>query len=351
MIPRVFFRLDVAPEIGMGHLRRCSVLAAALQSRGFKGIFLVRSHSLTRDQQHLPAGVKVYGVPWESTPLEDAQRTIELCRQEQCTVGVIDHYRLEEAYQGMIRTAGIRWMQFANPLHMWPISADLVHDASPGSSPSLYLKRIRNPSSKFLCGPSYALIADAYRDVKCARDSETVLLTFGGGDDHGATLRALDLLDAAALSGTRLILANRNNPNLPGILARAARAPEGAIEVHVDNWQPASLMATCGLALCAGGTTLYELACLGIPAFIISIVRNQIASAEAWEKADLGIHLGRLEELADETVAAALRARARDLLWRKTVAATCRSEVDGFGNERVAAALVNLAKRKETKPN
>jgi len=54
-------------------------------------------------------------------------------------------------------------------------------------------------------------------------------------------------------------------------------------------------MAGCQLAVTAGGTALYELACLGVPAVIACTAANQWATALAWQERGLAVSLGVLE--------------------------------------------------------
>lgn len=339
-MPAIFFRLDVAPEIGFGHLRRCVVLAEACQALGLQVGFLIRSHGITRQELSLPGGAQWCEIPWASSPEEDARLTIQQVQAWGCAAGVIDHYRLTEAYQQAIGRAGIRWLQFANPGHTWPISGDLVFDASPGASAETYRARTIQLSPRFLLGPQYALLASSFRAAKPPANRTGVVLTFGGGDDRGATLRALELLDTAGYPGRRMILATSKNPRLPEILHGA----QGRAEVEIDNWAPAPLMAGCEAAFCAGGTTLYELACLGLPAFILTIADNQVPGAKAWERAGLGYYLGPQEGLDLGAAARVVQARLADRTWLEAARALGQQQVDGRGAERVASALADFGR-------
>jgi UDP-2,4-diacetamido-2,4,6-trideoxy-beta-L-altropyranose hydrolase len=344
---RVFFRLDASSRIGLGHLRRCLVLARACQRRGAAAHFLIRSRDVDLCAQEFPEHGGLHEIPWECSPEEDVRLTLDICRSSGLRTGVIDHYRLGLETQEILQAGGLRWMQFGNRLHTHPLLGVLVHDANPGARPEHYADRVREPAPRFLAGPGFALVAEPFASQRARmtppreRPVESVLLTFGAGDDRGATLAALGWLEQAGFSARRVVLATSLNPHLPDLRAKAAADPR--IELHVDNWHPESLMAGCQLALCAGGTSLHELACLGVPPLIICIADNQWFPARAWQEAEMAGFLGNLDDLRQS---AAPSATLRDWLENPAkvaaLAARCWQAQDGRGAERMADALIEL---------
>lgn len=340
----LFFRLDASPKMGLGHLRRCCVLARACREKGAVAHFFIRSEALDLSTQDFPADAVVHEIPWDCTPEEDAALTAALCHQNGVRAGVVDHYRVSEAAQTILNAGGLRWMQFGNRLHTHPLLGVLVHDANPGATIEDYRGRIHEHEPEFLTGPGYALVAEDFRDERARHPQPdlqgitSILLTFGGGDDRGATLAALDWLEAAGYSGRRLLLATGMNPQLPALRERAAAMP--LIELHVDNWHPAPLMAQCQLALCAGGTSLHELACLGVPPVIVCIADNQYFPAQSWHEAGMAVNLGPAPEIQPETAIRHLQQLLEHPAERLAMARRCWQVQDGQGAARVAEALL-----------
>lgn len=347
MNPGLFFRFDASPEIGLGHLRRCGVLAREALRRGRPAHLLIRQHGLDLAQLELPAACAVHTLPWELEPEPDARLTAELCRRLGLGAGAVDHYRLDDGYQQVLRSTGLRWLQFGNLQHRHGLRADLVHDASPGVTADHYAERAQLPDGgHWLTGPAYALVGEAFQAERrrlpapAAQPVRRALLCFGGGDDRGAALAALAWLEAAGFAGTRVVLTTRLNPHLPALEECARQSPR--IELHVDNWQPAPLMAGCQLALSAGGTVLYELACLGVPTAITCIADNQQAPARFWQAAGLATLLGHLSDLRAAPPVAALQDLIADANLRLALSRQLRSAVDGQGARRVMDALLEL---------
>lgn len=341
----LFFRFDAASEIGVGHWRRCLALARACLAEGAVTHLLARARGLDWRASGLLPEMRVHELPWDAAPEEDARLLADYCREKGLRRGVVDHYRQDEAYQQTLRDAGLAWLQFGNPGHRHPLLGRWLHDATPGSCREFYESRLRDPGTKLLLGPRYALLQPEFALARRQRLAEArpnevrkLLLVFGGGDDRGLTQAALGWLEAAAYAGVKVVLATSSNPSLPALRDLARR--DASVELHVDNWQPAPLMTACDAALSTGGTTLHELACLGIPALVLSVAANQDAPAAAWERAGWGAFLGRWPDLDQRQAGERVRALLADADWRAAVAERCLAAQDGGGAGRVARTLL-----------
>lgn len=345
MTKSMFFRADVSPEVGLGHVRRCAVLAKACRMLGAKAHLMVRSRNVSFDSIGDWGGARLHEMPWDLTPDEDGQWVLETCREFGISKGVVDHYRLSEGYQERLIEAGLEWMQFGNKKHTHPLMGRWVHDASPGAEMTGYTGRKIGAETEFLFGPGYALVSESFSRVRALlagpeeQTVETILITIGGGDDCGATLRVLRWLDAVGFEGRRLVLTGPTNGSLEALW----RIAEGSanLEVQVGNWDPAETMGRCQLAVCAGGTSLHELACLGIPVVIVTIADNQVAPAEAWQRAGFGENLGTLSDITDSTASTVLKSILGSSEKRFQMAVKAWNSQDGMGAQRVANRLLD----------
>jgi len=341
---RLFFRADAAPEVGLGHVRRCAVLAAACRQLGAEIHLLVRRRDVAMEALGDWAGSVIHEIPWECTPKEDAILTQMWCQQEGVKVGVLDHYRVDEECQMELAGSGVRWMQFGNPRHVHPLMGDWVHDASPAAKQEAFVGRQKKGEIVFFLGPKFALVDRSFTEQRArlaqprAVEVGTVLLMFGGGYDGGGIERALDWLNAVGFRGKRIILTTRLNRSLGVLEARVAE--DVRTELHVDNWQPAMLMSNCQLAITAGGTSVYELACLGVPTVIVCTANNQQATAQVWQDQGLGVNLGELQTVTDAVAEEQIGWLIEDIDKRLELAKKSWQTVDGKGADRVAAALL-----------
>lgn len=345
MSPKFFFRADASREAGLGHVRRCAVLAQACRALGAEVHLLARWREVSRESAGDWEGALVHELDWEATPTEDAEWVIEVCGREGIRCGVVDHYRQDESYQCRLRSASLRWLQFGNRAQRHVLLGDLLHDATPGASRGQYAARLRGREPGLMLGPTYALLRRGFagqrREIR-GGEVKGVALTFGGGDDRGATARALEWLEAAGYRGRVEVLTTRMNSGLEEIMKRAKGAG-CRVRVHVDNWRPEGVMAECQLAITGGGTTLHELAYLGIPALVASLAENQRSPGRAWEEAGLGTYLGDLDSLEEGATAARVANWLADSSKREEASRQCLRIQDGKGVERVVSALIQMA--------
>lgn len=341
---RLFFRADAAPEVGLGHVRRCAVLARACQRAGAEVHLLLRRREVAVEALGYWAGAVLHEIPWSAEVGDDAAETVAYCAERGLRVGVLDHYRIDEEYQQVLARGGLEWMQFGNARHMHPLLGAWVHDANPAARDELFKERQRWAETAFLLGPRFALVNEMFAAERARLGGlrrggvEAVLLTFGGGNDGGATERALDWLEAVGFAGKRVILTSGMNRNVAALRARAVC--DERIVLQVDNWQPAEWMGRCQLAITAGGTSVYELACLGVPMVIVCTAENQWVTAQAVAGMGLAVNLGALEAVGDEMAEREVGSLMADGERRWEMARRGWAAVDGVGAERVAQVLL-----------
>jgi spore coat polysaccharide biosynthesis predicted glycosyltransferase SpsG len=276
---------------------------------------------------------------------EDAAETVAYCAERGLRVGVLDHFRIDEEYQQVLARGGLEWMQFGNARHMHPLLGAWVHDANPAARHELFKERQRWAETAFLLGPRFALVNEMFAEERARLGGlrrggvEAVLLMFGGGNDGGATERALDWLDAVGFAGKRVILTSGMNRNVAALRARAVC--DERIVLQVDNWQPAEWMGRCQLAITAGGTSVYELACLGVPMVIVCTAENQWVTAQALAAMGLAVNLEALEAVVDEVAEGEIGSLLADGERRWEMARRGWVAVDGEGAERVAQVLLS----------
>lgn len=324
----VLLRCDAGARVGMGHYRRCRALATALREEGVE----VRWRIGVEVGGSFPEGME--GVELIEAGAEDWEEFVQVAGR--FSLVVIDHYKLAAEAD---EKAGFPWMRFDAGVRREPTSAVLIHNALPGTRKADYAGRLRNPEARVLSGPGFALLDKSFaeeREMHRDRTGKTgrILLTFGGGDDRGATVAALDELDRCLPEGTWVVATASPNRSLEALKERAAR--DTRIELRIDETRMAGLMAGVDAAVTAGGTTLNELACLGVPGWVVAIAENQERPARMWTDAGamryggiFGIRKGFEglgEFLGDEAGLRAMGLRGREL-------------VDGLGTERTAREI------------
>lgn len=169
----------------------------------------------------------------------------------------------------------------------------------------------------------------------------TLLVTMGGSDPFGLTLRS-----ARALAGLKLAIRTRfvigpgmKNRDLVAkqiiLLDRNFETVEGANDLAIEY-------ASADMALVAFGVTAFELAAFGVPALYLCLDEDHAQSASAFEKAGLGHSLGVASLISDGVIAENVMKLLDDVPRRHQMRTSGLMTVDGKGPARVAADLANM---------
>ena len=337
----IVIRTDVSSRIGTGHLRRCIALGSRLSKLGGTIHFLARGD---RPDWSVEAGRFAEAYVELKSRLrgrEDAAHTAAYCRRVAADRVIVDHLHADEAYQRVLLDAGLRWMQFdgAAATPMW---ADWVVSMSPATDAKIYRALRRRPRSRLLLGPRYAVVRDEFRRLRSPRHIGSpvrrLLMTFGGGDDRGATLFCLGHLPGAGTLDVTILASSYGRQTGP--IRRWLRShPAVCATLLVDHHHVAERMAEADVAITAGGTTTFEAAMLGLPSLVIQIAGNQRGNAEAWARMGVAVNLGPLANLKGGALRRELAGLSVDHARRRKMARAGQRAVDGRGVERLAEEL------------
>jgi len=281
-----------------------------------------------------------------SNPNTDARALAAACRKFGAGVAVLDDYRVDGEYQMLLRDRGLKWMQQFNASAPPPFWADWVVNAGPGETADRYVAQVRNPQTTFLLGPEYAVLRSEFRNMP-ERPSEgrigQVLISFGGGDDHGMVIRMLTALlaDGPAELQYRIMSGSRN-PGNDSIARWIVGNAAGRAVLAVNPPDVAAEYLACDLALIGGGTSTFEAAAMGLPMVIVSMADNQINQALGWQARGAAVFAGILDTLSPEEVVRCVASLCADPVKIAAMARAGRTSVDGGGCDRLVDRLVGV---------
>lgn len=317
------FRADALPQIGAGHVMRCLTLADALAARGWRCSFLCRPGAA----QVVPALARY--------PLTEAEDADDPARLAPADLLVVDHYRLDAAYESACRPHVGRILVL-DDLADRPHACDLLMDQTLGRAAGDYAPLVP-PHCRVLAGSVYALLRRDFPRLRAAslgrprEQLRRLAVSLGGTDPDNVTMRIL-----AALHGLGLeveVVMGGAAPHLEAVRQAVAALPGARLHVNVADM--AGLLAGVDAVIGAAGTSAWERCCLGIPTIVVILADNQRLIARNLAQA------GAALVVEPDGVAAALTALRRPGTLARLSAAA--AEVcDGEGAERVCDAIANL---------
>ena len=359
----ITFRVDASVNIGTGHVMRCLTLADELSRRGCKCTFICRDHignlsgliirrgfSVSvldrlesdgldlRDSDFLSNHRNWLGTSWR----RDAEQTINLIKEEQIDLLIVDHYSIDIQWESMLRP-------FCREIMVIDDLADRAHDCDfllDQNHLDRYAERYMGLVPKeciLLLGSKYTLLHPKFQDFRNrapVREGaiKRILIYFGGADNSNLTGLAISALLDLEWRGLFVdVVVDPSNPHLKEVLNQV-KFTENFV-VHTELPHLAQIMAIADLFIGAAGSSSWERCCVGLPSLVISLAENQVPIADKLHSDGYVKWLGHKEDVNLLQLINALKILKNDGLnaeWSKS----CFSLVDGMGVCRVADAIV-----------
>lgn len=347
--PLAVVRADAGPAIGIGHVMRCRVLAAALAARGWRTGFAVSAETPAAAPDAIGDAPLILepGLPPALEPAALARRWPEGAR-----LLVVDHYRRDAAFERACRPWA-RAVLAVDDLADRGHDADVVLDANLGRRAADYDGLA--PGARRLIGPRWLPLRPEFarlRPAALARRAEAgpvrrVLVCLGGTDPGGHTALALETLAGLDDTITVDVVTGPAAPHLDALRGLLPRLPFAAT-LHVGSGRIADLMTEADLAIGAGGSMGWERCCLGLPSTALIVADNQRQATRALEAAGAALAVEADAPDARARLGLALETLLTDAVARARMAAAAAALVDGQGADRVARAVTEIAIIDET---
>ncbi|MBR7089273.1 MAG: hypothetical protein IKI46_02100 [Lachnospiraceae bacterium] len=334
MSDTLYIRADMNAEISTGHVMRCLSVADAAKRMGKKAVFIAADDNPKELIESRGHGCIVLGTVWNDMQGE-LEKLGEVIASEKIERLLIDHYSVTEEY---LKAAGkLTEVYYLDDLKAfdYPVSA-IVCYAVYGED----YYRDREPGKKYFLGCGYAPLREAFGDPhpkKIKEKPESILIMTGGSDPYGIAegiLGAIPLDDFGSVN----VICGR----FSGRKEKLEELFAGRSNVHIlpfvgNIWE---LYDDTDIAISAGGSTLYELASMGVPVITYSFADNQIPNVSSFAEKGFMPCAGdvRKDDIYSNIVK--LLEEMKPAEKRKDLSGKLMKLVDGKGAERLAAALL-----------
>jgi len=342
-------RADASKEIGTGHVMRCLALAQRWRDAGGKVTFVTaclpaalqsRLDAECMSTAYLPAAS-----PGEDGLERDAMQTAELARKSGASWVVIDGYVFDSAYQKSIKSHGIKTLFIDDNGHCSHYYSDIILNQNLHADKMFYEKR--EPETTLLLGTKYALLRREFWrwqgwNRSIPENGKRILVTLGGSDPDNVTLKVINALKGLNSPDLEaVVLVGGSNPYYETLQEAAA---DSAINMRLErdvNDMP-KMLSWADVGITSGGTTVWEMAFMGLPCMIMCIADNQIGLAKRLGEMGAAVNQGWHECLSERDVSLQVISLLGDRKKRADMSRGLQQLVDGEGVDRV---LMHLEER------
>jgi UDP-2,4-diacetamido-2,4,6-trideoxy-beta-L-altropyranose hydrolase len=319
---------------------RCVALGQAWKRAGGAVTFLLPEGNVGIEERVSAEGLSLERLPHssESSPESFVRAALEACPH----IAVLDGYSFGAREQEILSETGIRVLTVDDYGHATDYPVRWVLNQNPYAASETYSHK--NVDTELLLGAKYALLRDEFLPWTGWRRSiperaRNVLITIGGSDPDNASERILQSLEPLSRRALEVVLVvGGTNPHWDALQAASKRSSFPVRLVRSALNMPA-LMAWADVAISGAGGTSYELCYMGLPSLLLIVAENQRLAAERLAASGVAINAGTTQEFQPESFVVHLESLIDSAERRAAMSDAGRGLVDGFGSERVCAAL------------
>ena len=335
---KLFIRADGSRALGFGHLMRCHALAQEAGRRGIDVCFLTRPSDRTGFAKLTALGERAVPLAGPEDPRSDLVASLGAMRlgtgddNLRSALLVTDHNGLDAAWIRGAREAGPIVVSL-NDLPRIRYSSHLVVNGNLGADKLPYETE---PGVRLLLGPAYFFFRDEFLAPGLVRTDQPevarrVVVTLGAGDPRNATRQVLEALEGAGEALEITLVVGGAYEHLESLEGAAARSRH-RVTIARDLAATARVFAGADLAVCAGGSTAYEMAILGVPAVVLILSETQANAALALDAEGVMLCAGAP---SSARILDAVESLRRDGKRRREMAERGKALFDGLGRARV----------------
>lgn len=341
---KVLIRADASKEIGIGHIMRTFAMAQFFVDMGTEVTYLCfeipEQLEMLLERENIEL-IRFYKGVIGST--QDAELTADAAHVLKVDWVIADSYRFNHIYQKTLKAQGLKLMIIDDYGHVDYYSADIVLNSGVNPDKALYFNK--DDYTQLLLGPKYIpLRREFLKPSRCSKEisptGNKVLVTMGGSDPHLITLKVVESL--IEMDNELQITVVTGPLYSYTELFTTAKNDRRFLMLHDAN-EIAALMSWADIGISAGGTTLAEMAYMGLPSIIIKTAENQYASKFYDIKFGTSLYLGDAENISNNQVYNSVMSLHNNELKRKKMSENGMRLVDGTGSERIYETLFKLS--------
>jgi len=265
-LKKILFRCDSSSSIGLGHVKRCLVLAQRLKeyNKDLKILFATQNLHGNINLEILKSGFSIYSI--KNNSLKELDYFVKGLFVD---LLVIDSYEIDNIFEEQLRinNPSLKILSFDDMLR--PHCSHIVLNHGIQAQEKDY-KKILDKKTKLFCGSEYTLLRDEFLEAKrvnVTRDSIAVIL--GGNDVLNLSSKIANLLLEINKKYKITIITTSANQNLKELKECKH------INVLVDINNIATVLLSKSLVITASGGTLFEVLSLKKKFINIEVASNQ----------------------------------------------------------------------------
>ena len=338
-INKITIRCLTNPSKGFGNFSRCLNIAKSLNQKNCLISFVIDENEFVINE------LKKHKFDFVSIPLSKSifDKTNLLknyLKQNNSNLCIIDMREYGEILSKKLLNYNCKIVLFDDAWNK-QVYADIIFNGTNVKSYHNY--NIINKDSKLFLGPKYWIIDKNFKifskrsSLIKVKKKYSILITMGGSDKFNLTTRTVKSLMKINNIHISIIVGPFFSHTETLMKIISSKPNVTLYESPPKIWK---IFSSADIAICTGGNTLFELACMGIPTLCIPSVIHEIKYAEEFKLQKFSLNLA-LREKNMKHIKSTILNLISDIKLQKKMCISGQKIIDGKGLSRVTKEIIN----------
>lgn len=336
----IVIRVDANEKIGTGHIMRCLSIAEQAKKKS-EFLFIVADESGKEITDNMGFSSLVLHTKYDDMEAELSVLSQLIC-QLQVDMILVDSYHITKHY--ISKLSEMAPVSLIEDFIMEAYEANNIINYNIYARETEYQMMYKDVLTlrpiNFLLGPSFAPLRKQFLNLNyyVREEVRSVLLTTGGTDPNNFAGIILENLikNEKYKEYVFHVVSGTYNTNRDTLIEMEKKNQQVIIHENVLNM--AELMLESDVVISAAGTTMYELAAVGVPTIAYAFVDNQDQIADEFSNEKITLFAGGSTMGMDERITIIIEQfdkLVRDYLLRNKLHQAMINKVDGMGAKRI----------------
>lgn len=331
---KIIIRADGSSEIGMGHIMRCICLGKVLNENNIEVLFLTKQNEMVID---LLKNNKIKFKIIKSKSLIDEQNEIvNIAKEKNIKNLLTDSYGLNDLYLIYLKKY-IKVLISIDDNSLYNYPNDIL------INPNIYANDLKfnlsNPNCIKLTGKKYIILREEFRknlNYKLNTKINNILITMGGSDINNYTKVLINYLNDLDFNFNVIIGKNFTN------IDELKKIVNEKFKLIYNPNNISQIMLKSDLAISASGSTVYELASIGVPTLLIIQSDNQKNIANYFN--NIMINIGKYDEINKKNLIDTINFLNENYNERNIMSIKSKQEICKNGVENIVLQINDIIK-------
>ncbi|WP_296807553.1 UDP-2,4-diacetamido-2,4,6-trideoxy-beta-L-altropyranose hydrolase [uncultured Methanobrevibacter sp.] len=334
----LLIRVDSTYEIGMGHFMRTLALAQKWQQLNGEIFFLINDNDILKEKI-ISQNMHFIVNPHISGSIDDSNFLIKQINNHDISWVVVDGYIFKEEYFANLRNNNVKFLIFDDDGKLNKYVCNIVLNQNLHGNEDWYIPK-KEDYTQLLIGTDYVLLRNEFLEFidykKSIKDVvKNILVTLGGSDVNNYSLKILKILNKLDYRDFNVIVVIGANNIHEEELQSFSEISNFNVQILKNVSNMPELMELADLAFSSGGTTVWELAFMGVPTIVGATSYIEEVLLDGLNENNLFKTVGNLENLNENFLLNLFNDLIMNYNERSKMSIDGQNFIDGFGFKRI----------------